>query len=416
MSSTIPLVYNHAGQQIHRDNITGPLADWSQGQLISTERQSLLNAIKKSIGRQVCETKSEMKGKDANMTLEAVLDDFSCVYVEQRHTFSNKSGEAWSLRKFQSQVNAMQWLTIHSTIPVPRLLSVTRSNAEYPHDFLVMDKSSGNTVTRMYGLLSATSKEDLVRSYANIVLELYRLPVPHKIGSISPGSTPNALEVIPKLGKRSDLGAPRVFETLEQYLKYLFSVKRRAFTLTKHDAIGEKDDTGSVFSAQSTISELGIHIRKLLLSYDSPCLRRFVLMHDHLDETNILTDDHGRITSILGWGSHSIQPAILAAEYPSWLSYSGVNDPQFAPTSKWWIEGAEESARLRRLFEEIVKERDPEYHQALTQGSVIRAAVGWLMDIRDDPACSRMRGWTQKTFGPSSSKPPVLDDSQCHIS
>ncbi|EGO24182.1 hypothetical protein SERLADRAFT_415382 [Serpula lacrymans var. lacrymans S7.9] len=370
MSSTIPLVYNHAGQQIHRDNITGPLADWSQGQLISTERQSLLNAIKKSIGRQVCETKSEMKGKDANMTLEAVLDDFS----------------------------------------------VTRSNAEYPHDFLVMDKSSGNTVTRMYGLLSATSKEDLVRSYANIVLELYRLPVPHKIGSISPGSTPNALEVIPKLGKRSDLGAPRVFETLEQYLKYLFSVKRRAFTLTKHDAIGEKDDTGSVFSAQSTISELGIHIRKLLLSYDSPCLRRFVLMHDHLDETNILTDDHGRITSILGWGSHSIQPAILAAEYPSWLSYSGVNDPQFAPTSKWWIEGAEESARLRRLFEEIVKERDPEYHQALTQGSVIRAAVGWLMDIRDDPACSRMRGWTQKTFGPSSSKPPVLDDSQCHIS
>lgn len=315
------------------------------------------------------------------------------------------SDPGWSQRLFESETALLRWFAAHSAVPVPRLLHVLPSSAEIPRNAFVTQGLTGGPIKDFYPTLSPRAKEQLVRSYADFALKLFDIVIPQTIGTITVMNPSDELTVIPRICSVSHAHASEVFPTLQKYLEYLSTwKKRRAFTL----------DTGDEnrFRAQASISQLIAHLRKHLAQLDERCVSRMVLAHDGLGDLNFMIDSSGNITSILDWWRNSTLPAILAADYPPWLRYDGINDPRFAAPRKSWLETPEESARLRTMYQEAVKNNEL-YYTGLMQGAQLRAAVGWVFDSEDDSCCARMRQWTFSAFGPPIQSPS--DDSQCTI-
>lgn len=185
-----------------------------------------------------------------------------------------------------------------------------------------------------------------MRSYADFELKLFDINVPQTIGSISVASSSDELIVIPRIYNANHAHTSEVFPTLQKYLEYLSTLKtRRAFTSDAGDE--------NRFRAQASISQLIAHLRGHLTQLDERCVRHMVLAHDGLGDMNLMVDSSGNITGILDWWMNSTLPAILAAEYPPWLRYDGINDPRFAAPKKSWLETPEESARLRRIYQGV---------------------------------------------------------------
>ena len=181
-------------------------------------------------------------------------------------------------------------------------------------------------------------------SYADLVLDLFSLEVPQKIGSLAPGLSLSNPSVMPKLAPQHSVSATKVFCDIKEFFDFLFAVKRRS------KFIGE--DSASRERAMTVLNTLEAHIRSLLLTIAAPLLR-CTFVHDDLNYANILIDESGRITGVVDWEFHSLQPAILAADYPLWLDYKGCEDPRFAPDGTCWLESREESDRLCAIFEEV---------------------------------------------------------------
>ncbi|KAG1743448.1 hypothetical protein EDB19DRAFT_1827347 [Suillus lakei] len=340
----------------------------------------------------------------AHPVFEISLADGQTVLMWLRPTSSDSD---WSQLLFESETGFLRWLSAHSAVPAPHLLYVLPSSAENPRNAFVTQGMTGEPIKDLYPTLSSWAKEQLVRSYADFALKLFDIDVPQTIGSISVRSSLDELVVIPRICSANHARASEVFPTLQKYLEYLSTLKkRRAFTLDSGDE--------NRFRAQAAISQLIAHLRRHLTQLDERCVRRLVLAHDGLGDMNFVVDSSGNITGILDWWTNSTLPAILAADYPPWLRYDGIHDPRFAAPKKLWLETPEESARLRKVYQGAVKNNGL-YYTALMQGAQLRAAVGWVFDIEDDPCCARMRQWTLSAFGPPIRSPSALDDSRCII-
>lgn len=339
----------------------------------------------------------------AHLVYEISLAGGQILLMWLRPTSSSNSD--WSQRLFESETALLRWFSAHSAVPAPHLLHVLPSSAEIPRNAFVTQGMTGEPIKNLYPTLSSWAKEQLVRSYADFALKLFDIDIPQTIGSIAVTSSSDELIVIPRICSVNHGHASEVFPTLQTYLDYLLtSKKRRAFTL----------DTGDEnrFRAQASISQLIAHLRVHLAQLGEQCVRRMVLAHDGLADMNFMVDPSGNITGILDWWMNSTLPAILAADYPPWLRYDGINDPRFAAPRKSWLETPEESARLRRLYQGVVKSNGL-YYAALMQGAQLRAAVGWVCDLEDDPCCARLKQWTLSAYGPPIRSPS--NDTRCTI-
>ncbi|KAG2070731.1 hypothetical protein BDR04DRAFT_1099380 [Suillus decipiens] len=368
--------------------------------LTSSMEQSLLAQLTQQ-GFHVKSFRQRQLG--AHPVYEISLAGGQTVLMWLRPTSSSNSD--WSQRPFESEIALLRWFSAHSAVPTPHLLHVLPSSAGIPRNAFVTQGMTGEPIKDLYPTLSSWAKEQLVRSYADFALKLFDIDIPQTIGPISVTSSSDELIVIPRIYSADHTHASEVFPTLQAYLDYLSTLKkRRAFTL----------DTGDEnrFRAQASISQLTAHLRVHLAQLDERCVRRMVLAHDGLGDMNFMVDSSGNITGTLEWWMNSTLPAILAADYPPWLRYDGTNDPRFAAPRKLWLETPEESARLRRVYQGAVKSNNF-YYTALMQGAQLRAAVGWVCDVEDDPCCARMKQWTLSTFGPPIRSP--LNDSRCII-
>lgn len=149
---------------------------------------------------------------------------------------------------------------------------------------------------------------------------------------------------MPKLGRQRKFSADRVFENLQQYFEFLFELKRNS------ESIGS--DTETKERGRGVLQILENQIFSLVQAIPASLLY-CVLVHDDPNPSNILLDDVGNVTAVVDWEYHSLQPAILAAEYPSWLDYSACCDPRFAMSTDYWLDSQEESKRLCEVFEEV---------------------------------------------------------------
>uniref|UniRef100_P9WEI0 Clavilactone A biosynthesis cluster protein Y n=1 Tax=Ampulloclitocybe clavipes TaxID=56467 RepID=CLAY_AMPCV len=395
--------WDSAGQIHHLEGFPTSFKDWSRGEELSAQRREFLSAVEKVTPSSISSTRD--LAVDMNLTLEVTLDDGQVLVVRQCYPSQNDDvEELWRTSKFESEVNLMQWLEQNSRIPVPSIHSVMRRGTDSPAHFIIMSKLPGQVLMNSHSLLSSLAKVFALShlTVRNTVLELFRLDVPQRIGTTIPSNPGDGLDVRPKIGKQYSLSADRVFDTLEEYMRHLFSLKR------KSKSIGDGDtDKARAYSTLTTLEDLvNVHLKSLT----SPSLRRCVLMHDDLHDANILVDIHGNITGVLDWEFHSIQPAVLAVGYPAWLSYDDTNDPRFASSSVWWVVGRQESIELRRQYAMIVKVKDLEYYEALVAGLFLRSVVNWLIDEHADPGCLRLRGWmiSEEALGESLTQPDQI--------
>jgi len=146
--------------------------------------------------------------------------------------------------------------------------------------------------------------------------------------------------------------------------------------------------------AEETLTSLEAKAYSILQGITDPSSLRCVLTHADLHNHNILVASNGRITAVLDWELNRIQPAILGVDYPRWFSDDGPDDPRFADDNTWWEASPAERDKIRTQFEEMVKERDPQFYKCLMEGRDLRAIVAWLMDWRADPGFDRMRSWS----------------------
>ncbi|KAF8888169.1 hypothetical protein CPB84DRAFT_1786367 [Gymnopilus junonius] len=322
------------------------------------------------------------RAMDMNTTLDVTLDDGRSVIVRQRHRYAfDPIFETWSTTKFQSEIQLLRWLYVNSTIPVPKVLEVGS-------DFFIEEKMPGSTVALLWHSWSKNAKENFMSAYVDIVLELFRFSTPQRIGSVSTNAVEGSsiLSVGPRIAPRASCSSPNTFDDVFELFNFLVVVKRQTVEEMKPD---------DQERAKQVLSAIESKALSLLRGINDPLLLQCVLTHADLHNYNILVDDHGTITAVLDWEINYIQPAILCADYPAWLSDEGPNDPDFAFRNYWWDESPTERRRLRSQFEEMVRERNPNFYKCLTEGRDLRAIVAWFSDTNEDPGFERMASWAK---------------------
>jgi len=385
--------WNRAGDIEKLDGIPSSVKDWVAGELENLDNMSireLLNHAGELLHHKA--TSASLLSNGINLTLLVNFGDLESVIVRRSNPVDDPDEQRWRNRKFDSETHLLRWLQRHSDLNVPRLLEVCVAGGNDTilanSNFIIMNRIQGSMLINLYGNLPTAVKERLMSSYADVMLKMFSLDVPQKIGSLSPGLSLSTPSVAPKSGLRHFVSADRVFYDIKEFFDFLFLVKRHSKFIGEDDVTRER--------ATTVLNALQEHIHSLLAIVPASLLR-IVLVHDDPNFSNILIDESGTICGIVDWEFHSLQPAILAAGYPPWLDYDGCEDPRFCPDDTWWLESREESKRLCGIFEEIVK-RNPEYYAALTQGVMLRSTSKWLIDMTNDYGCDRLRRWMDEVL------------------
>jgi hypothetical protein len=162
---------------------------------------------------------------------------------------------------------------------------------------------------------------------------LFGLDAPQCIGTFVPDVLSGSVDVTLMISVH--FRAIRVFEDIQQYLDFLFEMK-------KNSPLIGVDNGGH-------IDELKRHTEcvliDLLSNLNAPTLLRCVLVHRYL------VDKNGSITGVVDWEYRVLHPAVFAASYPPWLSYDSCSDPRFVnPKQTFWLDSPKESKRLRDLY------------------------------------------------------------------
>ncbi|KAH6901024.1 phosphotransferase enzyme family-domain-containing protein [Coprinopsis sp. MPI-PUGE-AT-0042] len=306
----------------------------------------------------------------------------------------------WRKRKFDGEIGIMQLLIESSvngaSIPSPRVRA-SHVDSDQGVAYAIFEKLPGMPIINVWGSMKESSKAAAVTSYAKIMTEIFRLPLP----GVDPQSSQIG-SLVPELSGKLRMG-PRIFlpelspltvhdgldEFIDQYI---------ALAIKEHqDAIHGDEDSDMIKSSQNTLERLRVLLRRLstALPQDQPHLWRPVLSHDDLRSTNILVDpSSGAVTGIIDWEYHSVLPAVLVAEYPEWLSYTGQNNPRFASSWTLWHGDAEECAMYRGEYERLVLAKDPEYHDCLVRGALLREGISWVkVEAPGDPGRVRLGKW-----------------------
>ncbi|KAF9483723.1 hypothetical protein BDN70DRAFT_280274 [Pholiota conissans] len=353
--------------------------DWSQGEEVPRNQQRLLAATKDILGKTVVRTRC--KGVNMNITLDATLVDGKSIILRQRNTHSDAHLEKWSLAKFQNEIKLLRFLGDNSSIPVPKVLAVGS-------DFTVQEKMPGTALVYVWHSLTPAEKTRFISAYVDVLLVLFRLPMPQRIGSASAYDTdPNksSIAVVPLLSPTPGDSLSNVIDSISDYIDLLFAIKRRAIEKMKPEDMNRADITLSNLQAKASTMLQAVNSDASYL--------HCVLSHGDLHNYNILASNDGDITAVLDWEFNRIQPVILAIDYPLWLSTQAQFDPRFANDNEWWEESPAERARLCAVFEQTIQERDPELYKCLVNGRDLRGVVGWLTDKHSDPGFDRMGEW-----------------------
>lgn len=191
------------------------------------------------------------------------------------------------------------------------------------------------------------SQESFIASYARFMVDLSSLNVPQIIGATFSDNGEDALCLARRFGLPATTRvAAQPFDDIQALFDYYFLGKR---TLALLDCASDKEKE----SVERVLQPLESHVESLLSGLPSRVLR-CALRHDDLNDFNILLDEgSGRVTGVIDWEFYSIVPLCLAVDYPLFIVRDGRRDPRFADPQEWWLECAEESARLRRLFETV---------------------------------------------------------------
>ncbi|TFY78258.1 hypothetical protein EWM64_g5754 [Hericium alpestre] len=267
-----------------------------------------------------------------------------------------------------SEVAVMTLLRHTSTIPVPRCLSHSVSDGGNP--WILLEKCSGVASECMRSAVSKEAKIRMLHEFADISVQISRVPVPSSapIGSLQSFDTTMGSVQVGPLYAAGLVGGAGPFPTYQSYISYL--VKR-----------AEEIMGGETCKELQVI----VALAERLAPSEDDRMWRPTLMHGDLDPKNILSSN-GHIDAILDWEFHAVVPAFLALDYPKWLVNEGITDRRFAPMcldgmtcTRSWVETEEDAAEYRRIFAQSVSALDPDYMRIVEAGSNARRLVDWLL-------------------------------------
>ncbi|KAI1791881.1 hypothetical protein LXA43DRAFT_382845 [Ganoderma leucocontextum] len=386
--------WDRNGERQQLESFPESFQHWELGEPLEEIQQALLQTLEGVFGKKVIRT--ELRAMDKNLVLEVEYDDGHQDILRMPEAASNSNGEiVQDLSLFIGEVALLQWLEVNVTaLPIPRVLTVVHHSDGEPYTFAVIEKMPGDCLLNVFGGAPFDIKESIVRNTASFMLELNSLVLPQRIGTtlIRDG----VIDLVPLMHVIPGFNSARVFNTLEEYMHSLMQAKRES------DRIGSDDVSRA--RANEVLDRLAEKLPSLLQRLSSSIYRRCILSHDDLNETNVLVNSDGDITGIIDWEYHSARPVVLAAQYPCYLRYDGVYDPRFGLGEKWWVASPEDAARLRAIYDEVVKAQNEDYWRALIDGELLRQVYEWLTDSFVDPGCTAMGRWMDEAFG---SHPPV---------
>ncbi|KAJ3851327.1 hypothetical protein EV368DRAFT_43371 [Lentinula lateritia] len=218
-----------------------------------------------------------------------------------------------------------------------------------------------------------------LRSFARFAITMFQAQCPQQIGSImrfssnSPrNSRSTKVEIGPAVAYRKTETPSQCFSSAQEYIRWLIACKQ---------------------NRASSVANVGIILRRAEAIFveedkhqDADQLR-CIPCHGDAVSHNILIDDSGEITGVIDWEFHMILPAYLAVDYPSWITYDGLQDPKFFPNtgqfSPFWPTSRQEAASLRQLYDNIVKKLDHQYYLSLKKGEIARLIMQWLITDKD---------------------------------
>ncbi|KAF8884275.1 hypothetical protein CPB84DRAFT_1827482 [Gymnopilus junonius] len=283
----------------------------------------------------------------------------------------------FSKDKFRRGCDVMNWISSSSKIPIPRIYFYTAEyrTAEQLAPYMITSKCNGKLLANTFGVLPFEAKVANIRSYASIAIELWRINAPSGIGSVSSLDSVSNIPVIGPSILPSELEPPTVNKLNSSNIGY-----------------SEQD----LDEARRTLKRLEGLVSQHIAYYDAALLRN-VPTHEDMYPQNVLVNDRGLITGIIDWEYHMVKPAVLAAAYPYWIRYDGLRNPQSmnrdSLPSAFRFSSPGDATELRKVYEEIVIELDPEYHLALKGGEFCRIAREWLFPGLNDLGCRHLKAW-----------------------
>ncbi|TBU49293.1 hypothetical protein BD309DRAFT_882618 [Dichomitus squalens] len=356
------------GNEVRLETYPSSFLHWIPGETLNEPYRAALERVEAALS--INARQMDVRGLDTSRSL--VLDiEFAdgarrIVRVLSDHPAPRDMKRA--RKRFECEVGVMRWLREHSSVPVPKIYN-------FGATFVAMERMPGERARALSRFISAPSthlaaatQERAVLSYAEHALALFRLDVPQgRIGTLCPAG--DALDVTPRAVIRESYCADKVYATLEDFAHALVEQRRRAAPLSPGASAAIDRVAALLPGACSRVAE-------------SP-FRRSILVHEDLNETNVLVGAQGEVAGIVDWEFHSVLPAVLAAQYPRWIRYDGALDPRSGAggtMAKYWLASPGDAARLRDAFAQYVKDRDAEYWRALVEGERLRQIVDWLSD------------------------------------
>ncbi|KAI1159131.1 phosphotransferase enzyme family-domain-containing protein [Nemania serpens] len=291
--------------------------------------------------------------------------------------------------KTLSEVATINWTQQHTSLPVPKVIAHESDRANpVGFEWILMEKLAGEPLANVWDNLGFPAKEQLVKQIARYYADVFSNQL-RGIGNIYPDSLsplqyddPPAVKRIVSMqffwGDHVLQDVPRgPFQTSAEWMRSYLS-------LLEHDCdttLAKYEGTESTESDEDEIEdamEIRHIIAKLKLFVDG-CFpvcgqepEPSVLIHDDMNQHNILVDKRGNLTGVVDWECVSASPLWKACAYPLFLEGRPREE---APDLTAYQEGAKEEpnglymrhlreyeqTKLRKCFREEMRRLEPRW-------------------------------------------------------
>ncbi|ESZ92450.1 hypothetical protein SBOR_7167 [Sclerotinia borealis F-4128] len=287
-----------------------------------------------------------------------------------------------------------------SGAPAPRVIAwdAERKN-RLGFEWILTRKLEGKSLKDEWGNLTFDQKENVVKGIAKCQAKLFATSF-DDIGNIFDAQDTNSYvtdlrygdfntsyqlsrEPRPLVGRMlsissiSDLDSYCSFPDSASYLEALLVPIWKEISTTLRDSTNEEEMIEAQ-NLQRLVQK--IHVKILQLSPETTVST--VLIHDDLSMRNMLIDELGNLTGILGWENAMVMPLWKATQFPQFLS--GDNAQQSNTEGRKEVNGnrevKNEVLKLRRLYDEEVAERVAAWKEEIHQGKTKRD-LGICMQI-----------------------------------
>ncbi|KAK4130488.1 kinase-like protein [Trichocladium antarcticum] len=316
--------------------------------------------------------------------------------------------------KIRGEAATLQLVRRRTDIPVPAVVAFdgTRAN-EIGYEWLLMEKMRGTPAYYCWRKMPMAHKERLAAQAAEFQAQLFRCgnfgDGFRGIGTLGAGSGAEKATISGNLepgqivssffftGARYHYPIPRgPFRSSHDWLRAHLNVIIKEHTAALAEAKSE-DDREYAESSLCVARKLLRTLHKIFPAIVNPS-ERTVVWHDDLSLRNILVDNHGEITAVIGWECLSTVPRWVASQVPEFLRgasretepdrdcYTDVSDKgrgasgcgdlddsldNEGKTELFWIHLMEyEQTRLRNVYAARMRQLRPEWDMEVEEGAL----------------------------------------------